>query len=581
METNLRAMSTGPATASGLESVTGHEIGPAADADWWRHAVVYQIYPRSFADCDGDGVGDLQGIISRVPYLSALGIDAVWLSPFYPSALADGGYDVDDYRGVDPRLGSLADFDELTARLHAAGLKVIVDIVPNHSSNRHRWFVEALAAGRGSAARNRYIFRDGSGPGGSEPPSDWESMFGGPAWTRVPDGQWYLHLFTAEQPDLNWASRDVRDDFLTTLRFWSDRGADGFRVDVAHGLAKDLGEPLPRQQHMTRETFAPGSHPLWDRDEVHEIYAEWRQVFNEYDPPRTAVAEAWVQPARLPRYASPDGLGQAFNFDLLEADWDAGQFRQVITDNLAGARQEGSSSTWVLSNHDVVRHATRYGLPAGGAGPNHNGRPYQDGKAWLRTNGAAPVLDRDLGLRRARAATLLVLALPGSAYLYQGEELGLHEVADIPADRIQDPAFRRSGGAEKGRDGCRVPLPWTRDGTSFGFGTGPTHLPQPAWFGPLSVEAQDADPSSTLSFYRHALSWRRRLLAAIPADLAWLDAGQDTLHFRRPGGWACMTNFGTHPVPLPPGILALASGQVSDGSLPPDTTAWLVDAHAP
>jgi len=591
---------------------------------------VYQIYPRSFADSDGDGIGDLRGIISRIPYLAALGIDAVWLSPFYPSALADGGYDVDDYRDVDPRLGTLADFSDLAAGLHAVGIKVIVDIVPNHTSNRHPWFVEALAAGRGSAARDRYIFRDGRGPGGSQPPSDWRSAFGGPAWTRVPDGQWYLHLFATEQPDLNWASREVRDDFLATLRFWSDRGADGFRVDVAHGLAKDLGEPLAGQQHLTAGAFAPGSHPLWDRDEVHEIYAEWRGVFNEYDPPRTAVAEAWVHHARRPRYASPAGLGQAFNFDLLQADWDAARFREIIADNLAGARLEGSSSTWVLSNHDVVRHASRYGLPAGGA-LNSDGMPYQDGKAWLLTDGAAPELERDLGLRRARAATLLMLALPGSAYLYQGEELGLQEVPDIPARLIQDPAFRRSGGAEKGRDGCRVPLPWAPEGTSFGFGTGSSHLPQPAWFGPLSVEVQDADPGSTLNLYREALSWRRRLRLpatadAIPAtgnpttsdptagnpaagnpaagnpaagnpatgaappaphgpppdllsaapELAWVDAGPDVVRFRRPGGWECATNFGTRPVPLPPGRVVVASAAVSDGQLPPDTTAWLL-----
>jgi len=332
----------------------------AASADWWRQAVVYQIYPRSFADSDGDGLGDLRGVLSRVPYLAALGIDAVWLSPFYPSGLADGGYDVDDYRDVDPQLGTLADFDEITASLHAKGIKVVIDIVPNHTSNRHAWFRAALAAPKGSRARDRYIFRDGDG---AQPPSDWLSMFGGPAWTRVPDGQWYLHLFAAEQPDLNWANREVRDDFLTTLRFWADRGVDGFRVDVAHGLAKNLAEPLQPLEALNGDPLAHGNHPLWDRDEVHDIYAEWRQVFNEYDPPRAGVAEAWVYPSRRLRYASPDGLGQAFNFDLLEANWKAGEFLRVITDNLADAQQHGASTTWVLSNHDTVRHATRYALP--------------------------------------------------------------------------------------------------------------------------------------------------------------------------------------------------------------------------
>ena len=426
-----------------------------ADPDWWRQAVVYQIYPRSFADASGDGVGDLQGITSRVPYLAALGVVAVWLSPFYPSALADGGYDVDDYRDVDPRLGTLEDFDAMVAALHEAGIRVIVDIVPNHTSNRHAWFQEALAAPKDSPARDRYIFRDGLGPDGAEPPSDWQSVFGGPAWTRVPDGQWYLHLFAPEQPDLNWDHREVRDDFLTTLRFWSDRGVDGFRVDVAHALVKDLTEPFADHATLVdEEALPPGHHPLWDRDEVHDIYVEWRKVFNEYQPPRTAVAEAWVHPSRRSRYASPEGLGQAFNFDLLRADWDATQFRTIINDNLTDALRSGASSTWVFSNHDVVRHPTRYGLPKG-----EPKRP-QDGKAWLLSNGAGP-LDRDLGLRRARAATLMMLALPGSAYLYQGEELGLHEVGDLPADVLQDPTFLRSKGAEKGRDGCRVPLPWT------------------------------------------------------------------------------------------------------------------------
>jgi len=547
----------------------------AASAEWWRQAVVYQIYPRSFADSDGDGLGDLKGILSRVPYLASLDIDAVWLSPFYPSGLADGGYDVDDYRDVDPQLGTLADFDEMTASLHGWGIKVIVDIVPNHTSNRHAWFREALAAPKGSRARDRYIFRDGQGPDSAQPPSDWASVFGGPAWTRVPDGQWYLHLFAAEQPDLNWANREVRDDFLTTLRFWSDRGVDGFRVDVAHGLAKNLAEPLEPlgvNGDLADSPLSHGNHPLWDRDEVHDIYAEWRRVFNEYDPPRAGVAEAWVHPSRRPRYASPDGLGQAFNFDLLEANWKADEFLRVITDNLADVQRYGASTTWVLSNHDVVRHATRYALPA-----EDYLSSTRNAKAWLLSNGTSPELDRGLGLRRARAATLLMLALPGSVYLYQGEELGLHEVADIPAEQIADPAFLRSGGAEKGRDGCRVPLPWTADGPSFGFGTGPAHLPQPAWFGPLSVQAQEHDPASTLALYRQALSWRRKLQAAESLEGIPGTNGQ-VLHFGRPGGWRSVTNFGSRPVPVPRGTVVVASNPLQDGLLPADTTAWIITA---
>ncbi len=302
---------------------------------------------------------------------------------------------------------------------------------------------------------------------------------------------------------------------------------------------------------------------------MHDIYAEWRRVFNEYDPPRSAVAEAWVHPSRRPRYASPDGLGQAFNFDLLDANWSPGEYLRVITDNLSDAQRQGSSSTWVLSNHDVIRHATRYGLPA----EDRHGRAHA--KAWLQTGGTSPRLDRGLGLRRARAAILLMLALPGSAYLYQGEELGLHEVPDIPPDLVQDPVFSRSHGAEKGRDGCRVPLPWTAGGASFGFGPGAAHLPQPAWFGPLSVEAQERDPAFTLSLYRNALRWRRQLQAA--ENMEWLPGtnGQ-VLHFARPGGWRCMTNFGPGPVPLPGGAVILTSGPVSGPQLPADTTAWLI-----
>jgi alpha-glucosidase len=547
---------------------------PAADLldpHWWRQAVVYQIYPRSFADSNADGIGDLPGITSRIPYLVSLGIDAVWLSPFYPSALADGGYDVDDYRDVDPKLGTLEDFDEMSRALHAAGIKLVVDIVPNHSSNRHEWFREALSSPPGSPARNRYIFRDGRGPDRAQPPADWESMFGGPPWTAVGDGQWYLHSFTPEQPDLNWDNRGVRDDFLKTLRFWSDRGVDGFRVDVAHGLAKSLTEPLGDLPMPPRDTVAHGTHPLWDRDEVHDIYAEWRQVFNEYDPPRTAVAEAWVHPSRRARYASPGGLGQAFNFELLEADWDPKQFRTIISSNLSEARMTGASSTWVFSNHDVVRHATRYGLPQGVPGEH-----YQDGKQWLLSNGSEPPLVVALGIRRARAATLLMLALPGSAYLYQGEELGLHEVGDLSDDVLQDPAFTRSGGTEKGRDGARVPLPWTVDGPSYGFGAGPAHLPQPDWFGSYSVQAEEADSTSTLRMYRTALGLRANLLAA--EDLDWAEGSDESvLHFSRPGGWRSVTNFGSESVPLPDGAVVIASSDLDGGRLPPDTTAWIVD----
>lgn len=543
----------------------------AEDPNWWRQAVVYQIYPRSFYDANSDGLGDIKGITTKVSYLKALGVDALWLSPFYPSELADGGYDVADYRNVDPRLGSLADFDEMTAAIHDAGLKLIVDIVPNHSSNQHVWFQEALAAKANSAARARYIFREGKGAHGELPPSDWTSIFGGPAWTRVPDGQWYLHLFASEQPDLNWDNQEIRDDFLKTLRFWSDRGVDGFRIDVAHALSKDLSEPLPSQAELRHlEQLHNGSNPLWDRDAVHEIYAQWRTLFNEYDPPRTAVAEAWVDPSRRARYASPQGLGQAFNFDLLMADFEADSFSSIVTKNLAESAATGASSTWVFSNHDVVRHPTRYGLPKLGSTEQS-----QDGKAWLLAGGPEAALDRELGLHRARAATLFMLGLPGSAYLYQGEELGLHEVAQIPDAQRQDPTFFRNTGIEVGRDGCRVPLPWTTDGLSFGFGDAPAHLPQPEWFAEFAVSEQDGVAGSTLSLYRAALALRREQQTS--EELVWIDHVQpEVLHFARPNGWNVVTNFGDTACELPTGKVLLGSSPLQDGKLPANATVWLI-----
>ena len=558
------------------------------DADWWRQAAVYQIYPRSFADSNGDGIGDLAGVTSRIGYLSRLGIDAIWLSPFYPSTLADGGYDVDDYRNVDPRLGTLEDFDAMVAAAHAAGIKVIADVVPNHSSNRHEWFTAALAAAPGSPERARYHFHDGLGEHGELPPSDWPSHFGGPAWTRVTEtagenagrpGQWYLHLFASEQPDLNWDNPEVREDFHTTLRFWSDRGVDGFRVDVAHALVKDMSLPL-RSKPDLAITVDDGSDVLFDRDAVHEIYAGWRSVLNEYDPPRTAVAEAWVPfTERRLRYARPAGLGQAFNFDLLEAPFEPEAFRNIVARCLAEAEASGASSTWVFSNHDVIRHPSRYALPDGTDGAGRD--------AWLLSGGLEPAADPERGLRRARAATLFMLGLPGSAYLYQGEELGLFEAADLPPESLQDPTWFRTERKVKGRDGCRVPLPWDASGENLGFG-GTPWLPQPAWFARHAVTAQDGTAGSTLELYRSALAWRRTLQGA--ESLEWVsEPGAMLADYRRPNGWRVLTNFGTEPADLPEGLdparIVLSSGAgtgpgTDPGSapatqVPGETTLWL------
>ncbi|MDX3539471.1 alpha-amylase family glycosyl hydrolase, partial [Streptomyces sp. MB09-01] len=381
-----------------------------ASGGWWRDAVIYQVYVRSFADSDGDGVGDLRGVRSRLPHLARLGVDAVWLTPFYVSPQADGGYDVADYRAVDPLFGDLSDADELVHAAHELGLRVIVDVVPNHTSAQHPWFRAALAGD--PAARARYLFRPGRGADGSEPPNDWESIFGGPAWTRVADGEWYLHLFAPEQPDLDWDHPEVAAEFASVLRFWLDLGVDGFRVDVAHGMVKAPGLPdIGRGAQATLIGTEP--LPFFDQDGVHEIHREWRRLLDSYEGDRIGVAEAWAPTSeRLALYVRPDELHQAFNFRFLNCPWDPAAMRTVIDESLAATTSVGAPTTWVLSNHDVVRHVTRYG---GGA----------------------------RGLARARAAALLMLALPGSAYLYQGEELGLPEVLDLPDASRRDPAFRR------------------------------------------------------------------------------------------------------------------------------------------
>jgi alpha-glucosidase len=539
---------------------------------WWRDAVIYQIYVRSFADSDADGVGDLPGITAQLTKLAELGVGAVWLTPFYPSPMADGGYDVADYCDVEPLFGSLTDFDALLAEAHRLELKVIVDIVPNHTSDRHPWFQAALAAPKGSPERGRYLFRDGHGAGGAEPPSDWLANFGGSAWEQVPDGQWYLHTFTPEQPDLDWSNPLVRADFLSILRFWLDRGVDGFRIDVAHGLAKNLTEPLPALGAASVDRagrYEIADHPLWDRDEVHEIYRSWRKVLDEYQPPRIAVAEAWVAPGRLSRYLRPDELHQAFNFQFLQTPWDATAFAEVIDASLHESAEVGATTTWVLSNHDVVRHASRYALP-----------PDADTVAWLMSDGKTPAADVAQGLRRARAAALMMLALPGSVYLYQGDELGLQEVADLPGELLQDPIWARSDHHDKGRDGCRVPIPWEPTGLSLGFGDGQPWLPQPSDWADISRSRQHGDPASTLELYREAL--RLRLKIGGDGTLTWLERAPSGWAFQRETGLVCVSNFGTEPIPLPAGALVTSSAPLTgDGTVPGETTVWLLVGDEP
>ncbi len=578
-----------PAQETPIEPGPLAEVDKEQRGDWTREAVVYQIYPRSFADANGDGIGDLAGAIPRLAAIAELGVDAIWLSPFYPSPQADGGYDVADYRDVDPIFGTVDDFDELLRTAHELGLRVIIDLVPNHSSDAHPWFPAAVAGGPGSPERARYIFRDGKGATGDEPPNNWPSVFGGSAWTRTTDadgipGQWYLHFFDSRQPDFNWENPQVRAEFLDVLKFWLDRGVDGFRVDVANSLIKAAG--LPDTPDPAHDAGAMGavtgadpadqlpvsdrkaravSSPMFDQDGVHEIYRSWRALLNTYSPPRLLVAEAWVQPpARLARYVRPDEMHQAFNFDFLQTPWHAGRARQIITETKAANDAVGAPTTWVLSNHDVVRHASRLGLPG------LLGRP-----SGIGPRDQQP--DAVLGLARARALTLTMLALPGSAYLYQGEELGLPEHTMLPDHSREDPSFFRTRGVELGRDGCRVPLPWEADKPGLGFSpTGQTWLPQPESFAGLARDRQHGVPDSTLEMYRAALRLRREYEVA-DSSLTWLESANDDILAFRNGFLMVLSNMGSEPTELPEGGVVLASGDMPDaGMLPPNTTAWIV-----
>jgi alpha-glucosidase len=563
--------------ASSHETAQQHPRASAASHDWWRSAVVYQVYIRSFADGNGDGIGDIAGLRNRLPYLVELGVDALWLNPWYPSPMADGGYDVSDYRAIDPAFGTLEEAESMMKDAHGLGLKVFLDIVPNHTSDQHHWFREAMAAGPGCVARDRYVFRTGRGSGGSLPPNNWRSGFGGPAWVRVtePDGtpgQWYLHLFAPEQPDLNWDNAEVRREFEAVLRFWFDLGVDGIRIDVAHGLVKEEG--LPDLGHSDIERIgmaADGGHPHWDREGVHAIFRGWRAVANSYDNPRVFVAEAWMgAPDRLARYVRPDELHTAFNFDYLTAPWRADRLREAIETNLVAFGAVGAPGTWVLSNHDVARHVSRYGRPQ----PDEPVRALSD---FLKDK----PFDLELGTRRGRAAALLTLALPGGAYIYQGEELGLWEIEDLPEELLQDPTWKRSGATDRGRDGCRVPMPWSGDCPPFGYSppaaTAEPWLPQPTAWKSLTVQAQHGDEKSMLELYRQALHLRRAHPALGDGTMTWDSTAQEeVLSFTREPGFRCVVNLSEHQIALPDHTeVILSSAPVHDGCLQSDTAVWL------
>jgi len=549
--------------------------GPAqiesAITPWWRTAVVYQIYIRSFADANGDGVGDIPGIRSRLPYLRGLGVDAVWITPWYPSPMADGGYDVADYRAIDPRFGSLDDALGLIADSHSLGLRVMVDIVPNHTSSAHPWFAEALASGRASSTRARYVIRDGRGPAGEAPPNRWDSVFGGPAWSPMPDdgqlpAQWYLHLFDASQPDLNWENAEVRAEFEAIIAWWLERGIDGIRIDVGHFLAKDPALADIDDGHW--EVTAGDAHPYADREAVHEIYRGWRKVMDAAGRDIVSCGEIDLPAERVARYLRPGELHTAFNFDFTARPWAAGPMRRSTEQTLASHGAVGAPATWVLGNHDLPRPTYRLGILDGPPGAERI-------DAWTRSYQT----DQTLGRRRARAAALLELALPGVAYIYQGDELGLPEVLDLPADARQDPTFFRTGGAMIGRDGDRVPIPWSGDERPYGFGPAGSKpwLPQPRSWASLSVVAQDADPASMLALYRTALALRHTHPGLAGPAFRWVEDGrEDTLHFEREAAFRCAVNLGAEPLPLPTGaaVLVRSDGPRASGPLPQDAAVW-------
>ncbi len=528
-------------------------------ATWWRGAAIYQVYVRSFADGDGDGTGDLTGVRARLPYLAELGIDAIWFNPWYPSPMDDGGYDVSDYRDIEPVFGSLAEAEKLIEEAHTLGIRIIIDIVPNHCSDVHPWFTAALAAGPGSPERERFWFRTGRGENGELPPNNWQSRFGGPAWTRVADGEWFLHLYSSRQPDLNWRNPEVSEEFEDILRFWFNRGVDGFRIDVADGLVKADGLPdVP--------AGATTGLPFSDLDGVHDIYRAWRRIADSYPDKRIFVGEMWLpDPVRFAMYLRPDELHSAFNFDFLSCPWEAGRLRQVIDATLEAHAPVNAPATWVLSNHDVTRHVTRYGR-------RDTSFSFADRQHQAET-------DQVLGTKRSRAAALLTMALPGGVYIYQGEELGLSEVEDLPDEVRQDPVFARTAGADIGRDGCRVPVPWSGDASPYGFNTTGTApwLPQPADWAEYTVAAQTDDPGSMLELYRAALRLRRTEHALGDGPLRWL-AGlpADVLGFARDQTFACVVNLSPEPVDLPAHVeVLLTSGPMDGTTLPADTAVWL------
>jgi alpha-glucosidase len=554
----------------GMDSTILHQS--IKQPKWWQTAVIYQIYPRSFADGDGDGIGDLKGVESRLESLQALGIDAIWFSPFFKSPQKDAGYDVSDYRSIDPLFGTNEDFDKLLAKAKSLGIKIIVDLVPNHSSDQHELFQAALKAAPGSPERDMYMFRDGKGENGELPPNNWESVFGGQAWSRITEadgtlGQWYLHIFDSSQPDFNWENPKVHEFFAGVLRFWLDKGVDGFRIDVAHGLVKAPGLPnITAAQSQTLEHDPNNPHPFWGQEGVHDIIRSWRKILDEYDD-RAMCAEAWVLPlSRMAKWVRPDEYHQTFNFGYLETPWAKEPLVKVISDSLEAFGSVGAPSTWVLSNHDVIRHVSRFGVetppPQGsGIGPGME-QP-----------------DEELGQKRGRAATAFMLGIPGGAYLYQGEELGLPEHTTLEGKYRQDPTFSRTKGERVGRDGCRVPLPWEADGgLSFGFNsTGKSWLPAPATYKKYARDVQEGVAGSTLELYKKLIATRKNLDLG-SGEFRWAPeySSANTLAYLN-NGVLVLSNFGPGLITAPAGeiIVSTQSSLTAGGQLEANQSAWI------
>lgn len=561
------------------QTVDETKVNKSAEKYWWSDAVTYQIYIRSFADENGDGIGDIQGIIGRLGYLKTLGVDAIWITPWYPSPQHDSGYDVSDFMNIDPEYGSLEIAQELIEKVHQNGLRIIIDIVPNHSSNEHQWFKEALESEPGSPVRSRYLFRDGKGEHGEEPPNNWQSVFGGPAWTRIKEkngelGQWYCHIFAPEQPDFNWENQEVKDHFIQVLRFWLDRNVDGFRVDVAHGLIKAEGLPdAPFQEHFG--LLDSRDFPYWDQDGVHEIYREWRKLLDSYPGQRMAVSEAWVNPpSRSALYVRPDELANTFNFDFLTVKWGRESMRSTIDRSIEGMAAVGAPVTWVLSNHDVVRVVNR--LETDFIVANDQ----RDKELLDKTE----CFDMTRANNRARAAALLMLALPGAVFLYQGEELGLPEVTDIPVERLQDPIWKMSGNKERGRDGCRVPLPWNiSEKGAFGFSANleisseQSWLPQPVNWGDFSAERQENSRNSMLHLYRNAIGIRGTNLSLKSSYFQWEDSSFGSFAFTRSEdkSFLCIVTFEADELVPPNYEVLLSSQEIESGRIPQNSTVWL------